>query len=177
MRIELDPSLFVDADAIVAEHKEALMELMLAARKREQHQFAFTQAVDIERLIERWTPDEAVRTTCQMVLMRRRLATRFAVQPPGITLRVTARQPEAVDADGRGATVTPERAVALVHQPPSLLLENGINDLAFLQSLIPPGNGRSWFLRALQHQWIIGKNGGGSDMSNQLGDLDAWTRL
>lgn len=177
MRIELDRALFLDGNHVVAAHKPALMELLLAAREREQHQLVFSQPIDIPSLIATWTPDDELRTVCHFVFNRRRLASAFVGQPPGVTLEVTVNRPESIAPLGDRAIVTPSRAVALVQMPLSLLLENKNNDLAFLRAVIPPGPWRDWFERALAERWIASAHGGGTDMLPQLRKLTDWDRL
>jgi hypothetical protein len=171
VRITLDPALFEDS-----RRSFDLKRLFFAAVER-PHQILIGHPERDRKVFEKWLDD-------QQPDMRERFEqlvdhpdpelTRF---PPDVRVRVTQAEPERVDEDGRRATASLRRAIDLVGSPLRLVLENGVNDAAFLRKVAPPGEFRDWLAHAKAREWIDPINGGGSSLGSLLVSFSPWQRL
>jgi len=171
LRIKIDCQLFQDET-----QRSNLAELFLNAN-RLPHQLLITGGDVGAAHKDRWLDSVGeLGPHLEQILVRGRRP-ELLRKPPEITLEVTNMKDEAIDPTGKTAVVTLERAKDLVRKPLKLWLENGTNDSAFLRTVAPAGEFRTWLESAKEKEWIDYGHGGGSNLGTILRKLDPWSRL
>lgn len=172
MRITIDTTLFLDD-----RHSVGLTNLLCGAVRR-PHQLLVGPHGRDRVTFEHWLGRQGAGLHAPLrALLDRSLDPEFTRAPPEVALRVSEADDERVDDRGRNATVSLRRAIELTEMPLRLVLENGVNDAAFLRKAAPPGELRDWLEYAVAQRWIEFINGGGSFLHRLLASYGPWQRL
>lgn len=172
MRVTIEPALFEDS------RRSFDVTRLLCAAVGRPHQLLIGPAGRARPVFERWLTGQGADIQAPLrALLDRSLDPDLTRAPPDVWIRVTETEEERVDVSGRKATATLQRAIKLIESPLHLVLENGVNDAAFLRKAAPPGELRDWLEHALGEKWIDPVNGGGSFLGKTLASYSPWQRL
>lgn len=171
MRVAIDPELFEDSGRSLG-----LKSLLYAATRRPHH--VFVGGGERGRAaLERWLAGRASEDRAPITRLLERVDPELTRFPPTVSIQVTAAQAETIDDDGNRAVVSVERAIDLISSPLRVVLENGINDAAFLRKVAPAGGFRDWLIDAENLEWIEFRHGAGISLSTLLRSFTPWQRL
>ena len=173
MRITIDPHLFDDPA-----HSFGLTRLLTATAGRPHQVLVGRGGGEDLAAFGRWRDAQGPGIRAPLTqLINAAFNPEFARFPPSVRLRVSDLVGEGVSPTGDSAVALPERAAKLVEQPLLVVVENDVNDGAFLRTVAPPGASRDWLERALARDYLRFHMGGGSTMPAVLSNFGPWQRL